>query len=249
MNVLEFGNKSDRKLILIHGFQMPHQIWDQYIDHYKNDFHILVPIIPGHDPDHAEDFISFPDTAKEFENYYISKHGSEVFAVFAMSMGGVLAATLWQNGALNIEKIIFDGSPLVPTNRFIGKMMLNFYLNITHKTQQRDKKTLEQAKNIYPQDGFDDFLKVLDAMTDTTIHNCVNGVVNYQLPDDLDVQNTRIYYFHGTKFNELIAKRSAKFISTHYKNSVIKCFQGRSHCENTIFYPQLMLQELDKILT
>ncbi len=93
-------------------------------------------------------------------------------------------------------------------------------MNITHKTQQRDEKTLEQAKNIYPQDGFDNFLKVLDTMTDTTIYNCVKGVVNYQLPDDLDDQNTSIYYFHGTKFNELMAKRSAKFISKHYKTAL-----------------------------
>ena len=248
MEILEFGNTSKRKIILIHGFQMPYQIWNEYIAHYKNDFHVIVPVLPGHYPNHAKDFISFSETAKDFENWHIARYGKDVFAVYAMSMGGVLAATLWENGRLKIEKLILDGSPLVPVNRFVEKMMLNFYLNITHKTQKRDEKTLLQAKDIYPESSFDDFLKVLDAMTDTTIQNCVKGVVNYQLPDDLDSQNTRIYYFHGTKFNELIAKKTAKFISKHYKNSVVGCFKGKAHCENVLFFPQLMLKALDNVL-
>lgn len=237
-----------RKLILIHGFQMPYQTWNKYIDYYKNDFHIIVPIMPGHYPNHAENFVSFSETAKEFESYYISKYGEEVFAVYAMSMGGVLAAVLWQNRRLKIEKIIFDGSPLVPFNRFVKKMITGFYLNVTHKTQRRDKKTLEQAKNIYPQDSFNDFLKLLDTMTDTTIRNCIEGVTNFQLADNLDNQNTAIYYYFGTKFNEIMARKTAKFISNHYKNSVIKCFKGKSHCEMTLFFPELMVKELDEIL-
>lgn len=248
MEILEFGDKRKRKIILIHGFQMPYQIWNKYIDHYKNDFHIIVPIMPGHYPNHAEKFITFFEVAKEFETYYTSKYGKDVFAIYAMSMGGVLAATLWQNGRLKIEKIIFDGSPLVHFNRFVKKMILGFYLNVTHKTQRRDKKTLEQAKNIYPQDSFNDSLKLLDAMTDTTIRNCIEGVVNFQLPDNLDNQNTMVYYYFGTNFNEIIAKKSAKFIAKHYKNSVIKRFKGRSHCETMLFFPQFMIKELDKVL-
>jgi esterase/lipase len=248
VKALEFGDKFKRKILLIHGFQMPYQIWNEYIDHYQNHFHVVVPIMPGHYPNHEEDFISFSETAKAFENHYISKYGRDVFAVYAMSMGGVLAATLWQNRRLKIEKIIFDGSPLVPVNRMMEKMMLRFYLNVTHQSQQRHEKTLKQARSIHPEESFDDFLKVLDAMTDTTIHNCIKGVANFQLSDHIDAQNTQIYYFHGTKINEFIAKKSAKYLSKCYKNCVVKRFKGKSHCENTMFFPQLMLEELDHAL-
>lgn len=142
MEILEFGHKSKRKIILIHGFQSPYQVWNKYVEHYKSNFHIIVPIMPGHNPKEKDDFISFSETAKELEDYYISRYGENVYAVYGMSMGGVLVATLWQNKRLNIKKIIFDGSPLVSLNGIIRKMMLSFYLNITHKSQQRDKKTL-----------------------------------------------------------------------------------------------------------
>jgi len=249
LKVLEFGDKSKRKLILIHGFQMPYQIWNRYIDYFRDNFHVVVLIMPGHYPNHAENFISFSETAKEFEDYYLSVYGREVFAVYAMSMGGVLAATFWQNRRLKIEKIIFDGSPLVSVNRFAEKIMLGFYMNVTAKSRQRNEKTIKRAKRFCPEDCFDDFLKVLDYMTDATIISCIKGVANFKLSDIPGNQNTEIYYFHGTKINELIAKRSALFISKHYKNSVIKCFKGKSHCETMMFFPEQMIEELDKVLS
>ncbi len=76
---------------------------------------------PGIIQIHAEDFISFSETAEEFESYSISKYGRDVFAVYAMSMGGVLSVTLWQNGRLKNRKPDFDGSRLQLFNRFVEK--------------------------------------------------------------------------------------------------------------------------------
>lgn len=249
MEILEFGDKSKRKIILIHGFQCPFQVWDKYIEHYKNDFHIIVPILPGHNPKLKEDFISFSDTATELEDYLVSRYGKNVYAVYGMSMGGVLTAILWQNSRLNIEKVIFDGSPLVSISSFVKKMMLQFYLNITHKTQQRDKKTLEQAVNsIITEENLQSFLQVLDNMSDTSISNSINSIAAYKLPTNLDAINTRIYFFHGTAPNEMLAKKTAKYISKYYSNATIICFKGKAHCENALFQPEVMIKELDGLL-
>ena len=248
MEILEFGDKNKRKLVLIHGFQSPYQIWNPYIEHYKKDFYIIVPILPGHNPNQKDDFVSFAETAKEFEDYFISHHGKDVYAVYGMSMGGVLTATLWQNERLAIEKVIFDGAPLMTVNGIVKKIMLRFYLNITHKSQQRDKKTLEQATKICPQEYLDYFLGVLDNMSDTTIINCINDIAKFNLRCDINTQNTKIYFYHGTTVNEVLAKKSAKFISKSYSNSTVKCFNGKVHCENALLFPELRIRELDNIL-
>lgn len=249
MEILEFGDKNKKKIILIHGFQSPYQVWHEYIEHYQKNFHVIVPIMPGHNPKQKEDFVSFTETAKELEDYYISRYGEDVYAVCGMSMGGVLAATLWQNKRLDIEKIIFDGSPLVSINSIISKMMLSFYLNITHKSQQRDKKTLKQAvKSIITQEHLDDLLRVLDNMSDTTITNCINDIADFRLSGNIDTPNTKIYFYHGTAVNEALAKKSAKYISKNYSGAVIKCFKGKAHCENALFQPELMIKELDNVL-
>ena len=33
----------------------------------------------------------------------------------------------------------------------------------------------------------------------------------------------------------------------HYPNTTVKCFKGKSHCENALFHPEIMIEELDKI--
>ena len=249
MEVLEFGDKSKRKIILIHGFQSPYQVWNKYIKHYENEFHILVPILPGHNPKQIEDFISFEKVAGELEDYYITKYGKEVYAIYGMSMGGVLTATLWRRNKLCIHKLIFDGSPIVSINGFMKNMMTGFYLNITHKTQRRDKKTLEQAKkSIISKECFAPFLEVLDNMSDETIKNCIGDISSFHVTGDINTSDTEIYFYYGTAMNEMLAKKSAKYLAKHYSNVKVKCFKGRGHCELALLYPDMMIEELEEVL-
>lgn len=246
MEILEFGDTNKRKIILIHGFQCPYQIWNPYIEYYKKDFHIIVPIMSGYNPKQKEDFITFSKEAKDLEDYYISRYNEKVYSIYGMSMGGVLAATLWQNRRLSIENVFFDGTPLVFFHGVVRKMMLCFYLNITHKAQKRDKKTLKQAVNsIVPKENLTDLLYVLDNMSDTTISNCINSIADFKLSSDIDTPNTKIHFYYGTAVNEMLAKKSVKFILKNYPHTVIKCFKGKSHCEISIFQPELMIEEFE----
>ena len=249
MEILEFGNKENKKIILIHGFQSPYQVWNEYIEYYKDKYHIIVPILQGHNPKKKEEFVSFKESAKEIEEYIISNYGNDVYAVFGMSMGGVLTATIWENKRLNIEKVIFDGSPLVSYNNFIKQFMIRFYIDITHKSQRREQKTLEQAvNNIITKDKLNFLLQALDNMSDATIVNYINGIGNFKLSNKIDTRNTNIYYYHGTKTNEMLAKKTARYIRKYYPNSNIICFKGNGHCEYSLLNPKEMIKELDKIL-
>lgn len=128
----------------------------------------------GHNPDIKEDFVSFESDAKEIEDYIMSHYGKDIYAMYGMSMGGVLAATLWQNNRLSFDKVIFDGSPLLSLNGFMKGFMKKFYVDITHKSQQRDKKTVAQAtKVIVSEDNLDNMLAVLDNMSDITVKNSI----------------------------------------------------------------------------
>ena len=71
MEILEFGDRNKRKIIFIHGFQCPYQIWEKYIEHYQKDYHIIIPIMPGHNPKKQEKFFSFLQTSRELEDYYL----------------------------------------------------------------------------------------------------------------------------------------------------------------------------------
>ena len=58
MEILEFGSKNNKKIVFIPGLLCAWQIWKEYIEFYKNDYHIIIPILPGHHPNEKEEFIS-----------------------------------------------------------------------------------------------------------------------------------------------------------------------------------------------
>ena len=196
-----------------------------------------------------EDFISFEESAKDIEDYIISRYGNNVFAIYGMSMGGVLTSQIWQNKKLDIDKVILESSPLISYNRLMTLMMTKQYLMLTHKTQARDKRVVTQAVNsIIPKDKLDVFLAMMDNMSDTTITNYIRQIGSYKLPSNIDTPNTEIYYYYGTKINELLAKKTAEYIRNNYPNSKIKCFQGKGHCEDSLLNPSVMIAELDNAL-
>lgn len=247
MKILEYGNINNPKIILVHGFQSPIQVWDEYINHFKDNYYIIVPILPGHYPNHEEKFTTFQDVTNQFEVYYLNKFGDEAHMVFAMSMGGVFVSLLWQNNKIHFKHILFDGSPLLGYNKFFNKYMTSFYLNVTKKSKERNEKTLNQAiKSIIKKQHLNDFLNVLDNMDEDTIKSFINEIGSHKL---LSTNNqTSIHYFHGTKLNETFSKKTGKFIKKHYKNSNIICFKNKGHCEVSIFKPMEMFKYLDNII-
>ena len=99
-----------------------------------------------------------------------------------------------------------------------------------------------------PEDKLDVFLAMMDNMSDTTITNYIRQIGSYKLPSNIDTPNTEVYYYYGTKINEILAKKTAEYIRRNYPNSKIKCFQGKGHCEDSLLNPSVMIAELDNVL-
>lgn len=249
MEILEYGNPKQNKIILIHGFESPYQIWDDYIEHYKKDYCVIVPILTGHNINEDDDFESFEKCVRELEDYYISKYGKNVFAVYGMSMGGVLASILWQNQNIQIDKLIMESSPLLGFGNMMTNILTKQYLTITHKAQARDKKPVRQAVNsMVTEDKLDIFMELLDHISDTTITNYIREIGKHKLPSDINIPETEIYYLYGGKINEILFRKVAKFIEKNYSNAETICLNGKGHCEDALLNPQEHIKVLNKVL-
>ena len=204
MKILEFGNPRNEKMILIHGFESPYQVWEDYIKYFEKDYFIIVPILTGHNPEIKEDFVSFESEVKELEQYYTNKFGNDVYVIYGMSMGGIVASMIWKNKNINIRKLILESSPLVSQSNFITSILTKQYLTITEKARQRDENVVAQAVgSMVKEKHLEIFLKLLDNMSDTTIVNYLKAVGSFKLPPNIDTPSTEIYYLHGTKMVDM----------------------------------------------
>ena len=43
MKFLEFGNSENKKIMLIHGFQVPWQVWQPQIDYFSQKYYVDCP--------------------------------------------------------------------------------------------------------------------------------------------------------------------------------------------------------------
>lgn len=248
MKILEYGNPNNEKIVLIHGFQSPYQIWDDYIDYYKDKYCVIVPILTGHNLNDNEDFVSFSKCLKEFIEYYIPKYGNKIFAIYAMSMGGVFASFIFKNSNIKIEKMILESSPILGYGKFITIFLTKEYLSITHKAQKRDKKIVSQAINsMITPDKLDDFLKLIDHISDTTITNYIIEMSHFKIGNDGN-KDTEIYYLYGGKVSEILFRKVAKYLRKNYKNAKTICFKGKGHCEDALIRPSERIKVLNKIL-
>lgn len=249
MEILEFGNKEGKKIVFIHGFQTPYQIWNDYIKHYSDKFHIIVPILPGHNPDKKEEFISFDNCALEIEDYCFNKNFCELEAVYGLSMGGIVAAKLLMNKKIKIKYLFFESTPLVGCSKFLTKMLTKNYLKLTHQVQNDDPKTIKRATtSIITPDKLNYFLDMMKNMNDIDIKSYLKAVSQFKLPSNLDVGTTKIYYFYGTKINEMLAKKTVSFIKKHKIYIQPVTCSGQGHCETFIFESYKKMELLDYIL-
>lgn len=247
MEILEFGNINNPKMLLIHGFQSPYQIWDEYIKHYMDRFHIIVPILPGHNPKLKDRFESIESIIFDIESF-ILKYSSSIDVVYGMSMGGMIASLLWQNKKVKIKKLILDGSPILGMNSFIKPIITKSYINLTNKCKNRDDKVINQAIGSFVrEENINDFLEVMDEIKNEDIKGYISAISRYKLPKNIS-SDTKIIFYHGTKFSDALGKKGAKYIKKHYKNSKIIKMNGLSHCETAFLRPVEMIKLLNKEL-
>lgn len=249
MQILEYGNSKNPKIILIHGLECPYQIWTDYINYYQDKFHIIVPILPGHNPEQLEKFTSFENITNQLEEYYIPKYGKEVYAIYGLSMGGIIASIIWQNKNVHIQNLILESAPLLPTSPILTTFITKQYVLVTNLIKKRNSLIIKIAqKTIIPKEKLKYFLKLIDNISITTLTKYSKTTCKYQLAPNINTLKTKLYYIHGTKITELLSKSTAKYIKKNYPNSQIITFKGKNHCENTLLHPTTMIKELNKIL-
>lgn len=229
--------------MLIHGAQTPWQVWTSQIEYFSHFYHVLVPVLPGHDVEDPSTFTTLEAVAQAIQAHTLQSFGATLHAVLGMSLGGTLASILWTNNRLSIHHLVLDGAPLVPQSPFITALLTRQYLALTQKTKARDAKTLKMAEiNFISLRHLSPFLELMDGMSPESIVNFTASVGRYRLKKHHDISRPHLLYLHGTKLNEMVAKKSAKHLLSIYPSATVKGFKGYGHCELSIFQPEKYIQ-------
>lgn len=243
-----YGLPENPKMLLIHGMLTPWQIWEPQVQYFKERYQVFVVELDGHTQDKASRFVSVEAEAEKIEKYCEDREITGFDVVCGLSMGGVIAYTIWKNQKLRLGHLIMDGALLMPAGRIVEGIMTRSYLKIVHKSQKRDPKTLENfKKDFLPEKYMEPYLALIDLISDTSIENIVHSTCRNELRIDIE-NDTKILYIHGTKANEALSQKSAKILKEFYPETEILCFMGDSHGYKAVFEPDTWIAAVEDFL-
>lgn len=249
MNFHSFGDSANPKMLLIHGVLCPWQIWNEAVEHYSDKYFVIVPELDGHTQDAPSEFISIQEEAAHIEEWLRTENITQLDVLCGLSMGGGVAAKLWENGNVKINHLVLDGAPLTKAGGMTTRFITGFYAGIVRKSKQRDPKTLENFKKVFlPAKHLDNYLRLVDNMSDSSIINVCHSILQNTFPKNVSAEGMRILYMYGTKSNESLSKKSAKLLKKRYKNIMLQSCKGMMHAELFCFHPMEWLNIVDDFL-
>lgn len=91
MNIREFGKENKETILLIHPSVVKWDYFENAIPLLQENYHLLVPALPGYDFENDSDFTSVEQIAFELNVWMKAEGYTELYAVYGCSMGGSIA--------------------------------------------------------------------------------------------------------------------------------------------------------------
>ena len=248
MRILEFGDRQKEKIILIHGLNIPWQMWNEEVAIYSEKYHVIVPVLSGHDVESDDLFISIEAEAKQIKEFVTKRYGNNVYMIVGMSMGAAIAFSVVSDGELRAEYLVFDSGVFVPTNPLLLRINNKMELSYKNRTKAHNKKTLQQLSIMYGENLAPHYMALAEVMTDSNLLRACSAIGSFRLSGQIRLPDTNIIAYHGTVLMEIQAKKSAKYLRKIFPKAYIKVFEGNHHGELSVNYPAIFVEEIEKAI-
>ena len=202
MTIHEFGKENEKSVILIHPSIVMWDYFEYVIKLMEHKYHLIVPALPGYDPDKRSDFTSVEETAAALEEWLTDNGHARVTCVYGCSMGGSIVIRMLADNRIHIKNAIIDGG-ITPYRlpRIITRIIAvrDFLLisagkiggaNLLEKAFSTDKLSdddIRYAANV---------LKMISART---IWRTFDSCNNYSMPREVHTDCEKIEYWVAEK--------------------------------------------------
>jgi pimeloyl-ACP methyl ester carboxylesterase len=245
----EFGTNNKRVILLIHPAVV---IWDYFeyvVPLLEKDFHLIIPALPGYDPDREGDFTSIEEIAAEIEKWLKEKGIPEAECIYGCSMGGAVVAKLLSNRVIHFEHAVMDGGitpyqlPWIITRLIAIKDFLMISvgklggIKLLEKAFSTDELSEEDIR--YE-------AKVLGMISYRTIWRTFESANNYAMPKRIATDCLFIEYWFADA-EEKDRKWDIAYIRKAFASSHFVRYRNAGHGGLAPFYPEKLAKGIRKL--
>ena len=249
MTYHEFGTDNKKVILLIHPAVVMWDYFEYVVPLLENDFHLVIPALPGYDPERKDDFTSIEEIAAEIEKWLKDKEITEIECIYGCSMGGAVVAKLLSNNVIRFKHAVMDGGitpyqlPWLLT-RFIA--LKDFILISMGKNG--GIKLLEKAFSTdeLSEDDIRYEAKVLEMISYRTIWRTFDSANNYDMPKQVVADCPFIEYWFADA-EEKDRKWDIAYIRKTFPGTRFVRFRNAGHGGLAPFYPEKLAKGIRKL--
>ncbi|MBQ8995270.1 MAG: alpha/beta hydrolase [Oscillospiraceae bacterium] len=249
MTVHEFGKDNEEVIVLIHPSAVRWDYFEYVIPFLEEKYHLVIPALPGYDPDLKSDFTSIEEISTELEGWLISRGIQKVASIYGCSMGGSVVLRFVSETKIKVHSAVLDGGitpyqlPWIITRFIAVRDFLLLYLG-----KLGGLRLLEKAFSTdeYSKEDLQYISDVLKDMSAKTIWRTYDSCNNYSMPDPISIQCKKMEYWFA-KSEEKARKWDISYIRKKVPTAVFKCFENIGHGGLAILEPEKLAEELQRV--
>lgn len=242
----EVGNKELPSMIFLHGGGLSSWSLDYIADDFKNEFHVITPIIDGHGEDSETEFISIKDSAKKLIHYIDTQCNGQVFLIAGLSIGAQIVTEVLSQRE-NISRYAVIESSLVYPIKGITAMTVPIYNMCYGLIRQRWFSKIQAKALCVPTSLFDKYYHDSLNMSKQSLINITLSNGTYNLNENIANTKAKVLIITGAK-EASIMKKSAQRLHKTIMGSDLYIVPNMKHGEISLKYPEKYIELLKKFL-
>ena len=250
MTIHEFGQDNQQVIVLVHPSIVMWDYFEYVIPLMEKKYRLIIPAIPGYDPDVKSDFTSVEEIASELADWLTGHQLTKITCLYGCSMGGSIVIRMLADNKIHVQNAVIDGGitpyqlPWLLTRLIAIKDFLLIYtgkiggaklLEKAFATDELSKEDAEYAAGV---------LKMLSAKT---VWRTFESCNNYSMPKDVYTDCKNIEYWVAEK--EVKDRRwDMAYVKNTFPTIIFRKIHGVGHGGLAPFNPEKFVRGNEKVI-
>ncbi len=250
MTFHEYGQGNGDVVVLIHPSLVMWDYFEYVIPLMEDCCHLVIPALPGYDPDDKSNFTSVEQIASDLADWLIARGYGEIACIYGCSMGGSIVTRFLADKRVKVRSAVVDGGitpyplPWIVT-RFIA--LKDFLLICMGKAG--GLKLLEKAfaTDDYSDEDLQYVATVLKHTSAKTIWRTFESCNNFAMPNPVTTHCDHIEYW-CTGAEQKARKADIAWFKAHLPQTIFRIIEDVGHGGLAALKPELMASELTRVM-
>ena len=250
MTIHEFGMEHEKVIVLIHPSVVMWDYFEYVIPLLQEQYHLVVPALPGYDEEEPGDFTSVERIAADLAEWLIAHGIVEISCIYGCSMGGAIVTRFLADNRVKTHSAVMDGGitpyqlPWIVTRIIAIRDFLMIYMG-----KLGGIKLLEKAFSTddYSEEDLRYIEKVLKYISAKTIWKTFESCNNYDMPRKVRTGCRRIEYWYA-KAEEKDRKWDIAYIRKYFPQAGFRVLEDIGHGGLAVLKPELLASEIERMI-